>query len=981
MRRFRLAASVAGMFFFLSAVALFGPLLERGAGHEGPDTIEHPLGVSLMKNPTQLQIQLGIKDEQQVNWKGQVKVSEGRVVSVKLARAAINSTVDGNEFAVRAKRQQLKQNQKKKQAKAQAKADKPEKLLLDSAILNVFLDSPPSATVTVSTSHGDFSFVLADLAPGVEKKFLEGQAAAEREEAALRLTSRETEDDHPTMIRGRDKNVWMAYVAYKPGAPVVVDRIESNGFDSLVPTGNGDQIRLSRFDGKTWHTPVDVTPLGQDVYRPTIAQDGEGNLWVVWAQNVAGDWEVMARRYAPAANANEPGVWSEPVQVTKTPGSDFHTVAATDSKGNVWVAWQAWRDANYEILLASVDVSGRWSEPLVVSNSKANDWNPSIAADSKERVHVAWDTYDRGNYDVRMFTGGFGGGLTFTVADSARFEARACITCDAADRVWIAYEEGDEQWGKDFSSEKEYMKVGFKSNPGFALYVNRTVKVKCLVDGLLKQPAEDVETAFSRGLANGRSVPRLAVDRAGGVWLLVRHHPLKGGNGESWDSYATRFNGKNWSEPLHLNNSANLLDNRPAIAPWEDNLLAVYSSDDRTRTQDRDQDDLFMAILKPQGETVAIELSEVPATPAAQLAVVHPNEAADIARVRAHRLTVGDRSLRVLRGEFHRHTEYSAHRDQDGLLEDTWRYAQDAGNLDWMGNGDHLNGFGHEYMWWTIQKVTDLHLHDPTFVSVQSYERSAVYPNGHRNVIMPRRGIRPLPFGDLDGTPEAGTPDVKMLYACLKHFGGMCSSHTSATTMGTDWRDNDPEVEPVVEIYQGHRHNYETLGAPRSATAETQIGGYQPAGFIWNALAKGYRLGFQSSSDHVSTHMSYGMLLVEKNGRQGIIDGFKQRHSYAATDNILLVVRSGDHLMGDIFETSQPPTLSIEVHGTAPVAKLHVVRNNKYVYTTDPNEQQVERQYTDNDAKPGETSYYYVRVEQADGNLAWASPMWITYKP
>jgi hypothetical protein len=33
------------------------------------------------------------------------------------------------------------------------------------------------------------------------------------------------------------------------------------------------------------------------------------------------------------------------------------------------------------------------------------------------------------------------------------------------------------------------------------------------------------------------------------------------------------------------------------------------------------------------------------------------------------------------------------------------------------------------------------------------------------------------------------------------------------------------------------------------------------------------------------------------------------------------------------------------------------------------------------DIPAGRTSYYYVRVEQADGNLAWASPMWITYRP
>ena len=41
-------------------------------------------------------------------------------------------------------------------------------------------------------------------------------------------------------------------------------------------------------------------------------------------------------------------------------------------------------------------------------------------------------------------------------------------------------------------------------------------------------------------------------------------------------------------------------------------------------------------------------------------------------------------------------------------------------------------------------------------------------------------------------------------------------SHTSGTdSMGTDWRDNDPGIEPVVEIYQGARNSYETLGAPR----------------------------------------------------------------------------------------------------------------------------------------------------------------------
>jgi hypothetical protein len=430
-----------------------------------------------------------------------------------------------------------------------------------------------------------------------------------------------------------------------------------------------------------------------------------------------------------------------------------------------------------------------------------------------------------------------------------------------------------------------------------------------------------------------------------------------------------------------LTSSANLLDNRPALVPLEQGVLAVYSGDDRVRTINRDQDDLFAAVLRPAGATHPLELVAAEPAPEAKLPVVHPQEAEDVARIRNYRLEAGGKKLRLWRGEFHRHTEISAHRDQDGLLEDAYRYGIDAGNLDWIGVGDHDNGFGQEYMWWIMQKNTDLFHNPPHFVGAHTYERSVVYPNGHRNVIMPKRGVRPLPRGVLKGTPEGGSPDTKMLYAYLKHFGGMCASHTSATNMGTDWRDNSAELEPVVEIYQGHRHNYEHFGAPRAPTKETQIGGYEPAGFVWNALEKGYRLGFQCSSDHVSTHMSYAVLLTDDISRQGIIDAFKQRHSYGATDNIILDVRSGEHLMGDEFETGKRPTLDIVARGTAPIAKLHVIRDNKYVYSTEPMQPDVKRQYVDMDAKPGQSSFYYVRIDQSDGNLAWASPMWITYKP
>ena len=245
---------------------------------------------------------------------------------------------------------------------------------------------------------------------------------------------------------------------------------------------------------------------------------------------------------------------------------------------------------------------------------------------------------------------------------------------------------------------------------------------------------------------------------------------------------------------------------------------------------------------------------------------------------------------------------------------------------------------------------------------------------------MPHRGIRPLPRGSLKGTAQTGTPDTKLLYDYLKHFGGMCASHSSATGMGTDWRDNDPTVEPVVEIFQGYRQvyqSYEHLGAPRAAPKADRYS----AGFIWNALAKGYRVGFQASSDHFSTHISYAVVLAEETSRQAIIDAFKQRHSYGGNDNIVLIVHSGEHLMGDVFETADRPSLQVSVDAAKSIAQLDVIRNNRYVYSTQPNKSQFEVRYIDTTAKPGESYYYYVRVQQKDGSLAWASPMWITFKP
>jgi hypothetical protein len=967
MRHSRVRGSVAGLItltVFGAVLLALKPEQEGTSGQPEPEKPKaRPAGkpITVPANLVGLTISLGLKDQKPTDWEGDVSVSEGKIVSLETVRGNPKAKVEGSHFSLRSF---FGKGEKKKK-----------KDTLLTPIIRVNLDAPPSAKVTVTTGQGKFTVALADFDVTNPRTFLDEQVSVLREEGALVLTDPETEDDYPALAKAPDGSVWLAYSEYQKGKPLIKERVLAGNFETLVTTGHGDQIRLKKFDGKTWSPAIDVTDTGRDIWRPAIAVDKLGMVHVAWAEQVNGNWDIYHRSYVPQPKGK--GEWLPIDRVTKHPGTDFNVALTLDRNGNVLAVWQGWRDGNFHILMAGPGLAAEKR----VTTAKANHWNPALTTDSKGNIYVAYDTYEKGNYDVRLHIFAKDNEIEMEIANSARFEARPHIVCDGQDRLWIAYEEGDEQWGKDYSTNM-FRKIGLEENPGFGLYNNRTIVVKCLAQGTLLRPTGDLETALKGKLDRNRSEPRLVTDSANGIWLLFRHHPLALGGGEVWNSYAIRYGGTDWSAPRQLPSSANLIDNRPALVSHGKGILAVYSGDKRNNTASRQQNDLFASMLTPASTAHGPpRLVRDPPTPRPQMADVHKNEKADVARIRNYRIDHGGKKLHLYRGEFHRHTEYTAHRDQDGSLEDSFRYSVDAAAMDWMGNGDHDNGIHDEYSWWQIQKVTDLYNHPPNFVGTHTYERSNKYPNGHRNVIMPKRGIRPLPRGDLSGSVDKGTPDTKLLYAYLKHFGGMCASHTSATGMGTDWRDNDPVAEPVVEIYQGHRHNYEHFGAPRSPTQETNIGGYEPKGFVWHAFEKGYKLGFQASSDHVSTHMSYAVVLTDDLSRKGIIDAFKRRHSYGATDNIILDVRSGKQLMGDIFTTDKQPTLEVRVIGTSPISKVSIVRSNKYVYSDKPMKQEVKLRYTDADAEAGKTHFYYVRVEQSDGNLAWASPMWITYQP
>lgn len=844
----------------------------------------------------------------------------------------------------------------------------------------------PGAQITVSTDQGGFSFLLEDLAPANALEFLDGHVRVSGMTGAETLTDDSRYDDYPSVAVAANGIAWLVWQSY---------------------SGGRDQVRIRKFDG-SWRTFSRVPGVSGDVWRPQVALDGNQRPWVVWSQQTNGNFDLFARALDEAS-----GRWGPLARLSshRNPDIDHHVIA--DSRGRLWVVWQGFHGENSDIFLRYHDGT-RWSRQIQVTDHPANDWEPKVAVDSEGTAIVVWDSYRNGNYDVflRKYANGKLGPVRI-VAGTPKSEAHASVAVDLDGRVWLAWDEGPANWGKDSGPtiDPQWIARGRElwtswidepSTPGARLYESRKINVAVLEGERRMQPRADLRSALEVAGVPDHDFPQLHVDPVSGRiallfhrWNYVRWTNSLGFRPTYWEHAVVYYDGDRWSPVQTMPESWGRISARPDAGFADDgSLQVVWPTDGRLerRPVRRVTANILAARLPPAGGPVALKLEPVrPASPT-RFEPVHPREDEEIAAIRAHRTFIRGSESRIVRGDLHRHTEFSWDSSGgmvDGSVFDFYRYMLDAAGLDFGAVTDHNSGGDEEYWWWLIEKASDLYHVRSAFSTFYGYERSVEYPNGHRNILHTRRGVpvvsfftqasfdRPRPLV----AASRGTlleNDTKLLYESLRRTGGISIPHTPGSNMGTDWRDNDPDVEPVVEVFQGDRVSYEHPGAPRAPRSadDKPIGGYREDGFLWSAYRKGYRLGTIASSDHWSTHISYAMVYTEAPTRHDIFKAIRKRRTYGATDNIILEYRMGKHFMGEAFVAESIPTLEIKIVGTSAIASIEVIRSEEVVYATSPNHQEVSLSFTDKDPPAG-SGYYYVRVVQDDREMAWGSPIWV----
>jgi hypothetical protein len=326
----------------------------------------------------------------------------------------------------------------------------------------------------------------------------------------------------------------------------------------------------------------------------------------------------------------------------------------------------------------------------------------------------------------------------------------------------------------------------------------------------------------------------------------------------------------------------------------------------------------------------------------------------------------GDAGLRVFWGDLHAHNE---HCDGRLSIEEFYRWGRDARRLDFLALTNHVEGAKRmrvDDYWPTDQRYAREWNAPGRFVSFLAFEWGSWDQFGDKCVYY-LDDDQPYYGADVEAT---GRPD--RLWAALEAGGHRAITIPHHPRYGgpTDWRYRDDRRQPVVEICQ-------VRGA-------MERGGAAGTRSVQHALAQGFRLGFVGSSDNHHGQPGNGPLaavLAPELTREALFEALQARRCYATTGARIAVEFSVDgHVMGQEYTAERgdvPRLVTARVAGTSELRRLTVVKDNRDAYVVEPDALTAELAWTD-DAPLDGTSYYYLRVEQRDGEIAWASPVWVS---
>ena len=741
------------------------------------------------------------------------------------------------------------------------------------------------------------------------------------------LTSGSSEDDQPSLCVDRKGNIWVAWIAYEEG--------------------KGDKVKIRSLKDEPVTPPIDFTPEFGDYFKPALISDNKNRIWAFWAANQNGNVDLYCR-------LREGTGWKKPLRLTSDQRQDFNQRVCVNRKGQIWITWQSLGNQNSDIYLAGVNEEGLRS-PVRVSTSPAGNRDPVIASDAAGRLWIAWCAHSDRDYEIylRSFSQGKFSPEVNISRDPLFYDLHPSLAVGEDNSAWIA-------WDKIYIGNHGSSGATEPKLPGEERSIPPKVMRKIslarydgrqLSEPNLKRPGSGI-TPLEFELAHG-GYPQILIDAANRPWIFYRAwHYVRRPENYYWSVVGQVYSGDRWCGPFSIPHSSGPLEKISAGLAPEGNIWLAWTSDSRKKYKrwvvHREKEQIekrlpgdlsTMALDNSNIYTIKLGLASglkdkvnpvtipLPLTKQSARKGPPPFDLSNpyVTGQKHYRIEVGGKSLNLYWGNLHGHSNVSrCSVGGEPNVDDCFNYSRDILlNNFWVltDHGEHLT----LYQWWKLGKTADLYNRPGGFITLFGYEWTGLA--GHQNVIYPERD-QPL-----CSAIHKSSRSPEDLWAALQNHRALTIPHHPADqSMSTDWSHHNEKFQRLGEIFQSCRGSYEYDGCPRQPSS-LSYHATQKGAFMHDALDHGYKLGFVCGSDH-GFQAAYTAVFSPELSRQAIFEALYNRRCYGSTEKgIFLDFRADGHLMGEEYETSEPPHLRGHVIGTTELSRVDVFKNGTIIYS------------------------------------------------
>ena len=335
-------------------------------------------------------------------------------------------------------------------------------------------------------------------------------------------------------------------------------------------------------------------------------------------------------------------------------------------------------------------------------------------------------------------------------------------------------------------------------------------------------------------------------------------------------------------------------------------------------------------------------------------------------------------------GQLHAHTNIS---DGAGTVEEAFEHAAGVDNLDFLAVTDHSNSFDNEgnsqvdlgadltgiSSEWAQGHAAAAAVTDEDFVGLYGFEMTWSDGFGHINTFnTPGFESRSnSEFGNKSGSTEGYQNYYDKLVAVED---SLSQFNHPGTTFGDfqDFAFYDPQVDQRITLIE--------VGNGEGAIGSS---GYFPSyEYYTRALDKGWHVAPTNNQDNHKgnwgdSNTARSVVLASDLTEEGIYDAIRNYRVYATEDNDLSILYSlNDNAMGSILNKQDTVEITAKISDPTDTGdmKVEVIVNGGLVIGTQTvtgGSGTVTFHFDSN-----EYSYYYLRITQADQNIAVTAPVW-----